>query len=51
MISWFTSFIEDYLTTDDNTGETLEEILGILEEVDTIEKAAQVCCPLSVTFL
>ena len=43
MISWFTTFAEEYLATDDDAGETLEEIVGMLTDMKTIEKSSQVC--------
>ena len=43
MISWFVTFGEEYLTIDSDAGETLEEIAGMLTDMETIEKSSQVC--------
>lgn len=43
MISWFITFAEEYLGTDDDAGETLEEIVGMLKDMEAIEKSSKVC--------
>ena len=42
MISWFVTFGEEYLTIDSDAGETLEEIAGMLTDMETIEKSSKV---------
>ena len=43
MISWFVTFGEEYLAINSDAGETLEEIAGMLTDMETIEKSSQVC--------
>ena len=43
MISWFATFGEEHLAINSNAGETLEEIAGMLTDMETIEKSSQVC--------
>ena len=42
MIIWFATFSEEYLTIDSDAGETLEEIAGMLTDMETIEKSSKV---------